>query len=64
MSSAKRRVKCQKEKLRIGCSDLIKMHNKNIGGADIRYGAERREVGRNTIIISLCFLKTVREILF
>ena len=53
MSSAKRRVKCQKEKLRIGCSDLIKMHNKNIGGADIRYGAERREVGRNTIIISL-----------
>ena len=37
MSSAERRVIVQQEKLCIGCPDLIKMYNKNMGGVDIRY---------------------------
>ena len=50
MSSVKRCMKYQKEKLRIGFPDLIKMNNKNMGGMDIRYGTVTWEVGRKTII--------------
>ena len=50
MSSADKCVKDQKEKLCIGCPDLIKIYNKSMGGVDIRYGTIRREVRHNTII--------------
>ena len=37
-SSAERRMKGQREKVRLDCPELIKMYNKNMGGVDIRYG--------------------------